>query len=56
MIATIILLAIMLIDLGINLAKHGEYKDGRYNFWATLIAVVINVVLLYFAGVFNNFK
>lgn len=56
MIATIILIALMLIDFGINIAKHREYKHQKYNWWSTLIAMIINIVLLYFAGVFNNFK
>lgn len=56
MIATIILIALMLINFGINIAKHGEDKHQKYNWWSTLIAMIINIVLLYFAGVFNNFK
>ena len=56
MVATIILLAIMFVDFGIHLAKHGEYRDDRYNAWIALIALIINIVLLYFAGVFDNFK
>lgn len=55
MIATIILLSLELISLGICLAKHGEPKRGEYNFWYQLIAFIIVIVLLYFAGVFNNF-
>lgn len=42
--------------LGINLAKHGEPKDGKYNFWTTLLVVIIELVLFYYAGLFNNFK
>lgn len=56
MIAAIILIALMFIDLGINIAKHNERKEGKYNWWSTLIALVINLVLFYFAGLFNNFK
>lgn len=56
MIAAIILIALMFIDLGINIAKHNERKESRYNWWSTLIAIVINLVLFYFAGLFNNFK
>ena len=55
MIATIILLALELISLGIHLAKHGEPRTDEYNFWHQLIAFIIVIVLLYFAGVFNNF-
>ena len=56
MIATIILLVIFILNLGIALAKHGEPKEGNYNFWTDLIAVIILIVLYYYAGLFNNFK
>lgn len=56
MIATIILLAIMFIDLGIHIARHGKYRDDKYNGWVALLAVIINLVLFYYAGLFNNFK
>lgn len=32
MIATIVLLVILVLDLGISLGKHGEPKGGEYNF------------------------
>ena len=56
MIATIIIIALMFIDLGVNMAKQNERKNDRYNWWCTLIAIVIELVLFYFAGLFNNFK
>lgn len=56
MIATIILLVLQILELGIALAKHGEPKEGDYNFWAELIAVLILIVLYYHAGLFDNFK
>ena len=40
-------------NLGINLAKDGEPKDGKYNFFATLIATGIIVFLYYKAGLFG---
>ena len=55
MIATIILLSLELISLGIYLAKHKEPIKGEYNFWYKLISFIVVIVLLYFAGVFNNF-
>lgn len=30
----LILLIIGVLGLGINLAKHGERKNDKYNFWA----------------------
>ena len=55
MIATIILLAIMCIGAGMELAKHGEYYERRYNFWLKLLADAILLTLYYYAGLFNNF-
>lgn len=55
MIATIILLSLELISLGIYLVKHGEPRTDEYNFWYKLISFIIVIVLLYFAGIFNNF-
>lgn len=56
MIATIILLVLELMSLTISLVKHGERKEGYYNFWTHLIAFILVIVLLYFANVFDNFK
>ena len=49
----------MISDLTVNLVKHGEPKEGinaEYNFWVALITLIVNVVLFYFAGLFNWFK
>lgn len=54
MIASIIILVIFAINLGINLAKHGEPKDGKYNFWAEIISTFIMLSLLYYAGTFDK--
>ena len=46
-------------ELTLNLAKHGELKDEisrSYNFWIALINFVVNLILLYFAGLFNCFS
>ncbi len=56
MIAAIIFLMLYGMDIGIYLIKHGEPKEGRYNIWHELIALSINITLLYFAGFFNVFK
>lgn len=56
MIASIILLILAAMELGIYLAKHGEDKTGKYNFWTGLFSVAIYLVLYYYAGVFDNFK
>ena len=56
MIATIILLLIGSINLGVALAKHNEPKKENYNFWAQLIAFITLIVLYYYAGLFDNLK
>ena len=56
MVATIILLTLNVLGLGIVLAKHGEPKEGNYNFWTTLIVTIITITLYYYAGLFDNFK
>ena len=55
MTATIILLAIMCIGTGMELAKHGECYEKHYNFWLKLFADAIILTLYYYAGLFNNF-
>lgn len=54
MIASIIILVIFAINLGVTLAKHGEPKDGKYNFWAEIISTFIMLSLLYCAGTFDK--
>ena len=56
MIASVILLILAAMELGIYLANHGEYKTGKYNFWIGLLSVAIYLALYYYAGVFDNFK
>lgn len=56
MVATVILLVIQVLALGIALAKHGEPREGNYNFWTVLIEVIIAITLYYYAGLFDNFK
>lgn len=55
MIATIILLAMLCIGTGMELAKHGETHEKRYNVWVKLLADAIILTLYYYAGLFNNF-
>lgn len=54
MIATIILLFMMAMGLGMSIAKHGKERTNE-NAWATLIAVVIQLILFYYAGLFDKF-
>ena len=55
LIATLILICLMAIGLGMALAKHGEPKKERWNFWVQFIATIIEVILFYYAGLFDVF-
>lgn len=48
-----IYLALMLLGLGIALAKDGEPKTGNHNFWATFIGECLLCSLLYWGGFFG---
>jgi len=36
-----------------NVIKHGEPKDQKYNGWASLVAVIINIIILSYGGFFE---
>ena len=55
MIASCIILALVFLNLGIYLAKHGEPKTGKYNFGLQLISTAIELTLFYYAGLFDCF-
>jgi len=48
----IILLILMVLGLGIHMAKHGQ-SQGEYNGWIKLVDVCIAIALLYWGGFFN---
>jgi uncharacterized membrane protein len=37
------------LSLGMSLSKHGEPKKEKYNFWATLIGVGLQIFIVYMA-------
>lgn len=55
LIATLILMSLMVSGLTIALVKHGEPKKERWNFWVQFIATIIEVILFYYAGLFDVF-
>jgi hypothetical protein len=55
MIATILIVFMMTIRLGVNLAKHGEEVDRRFSFPRQLLVFLINIGVLYAAGLFDKF-
>jgi len=45
-----ILICLDVMGIGVALAKHGEpRKDEKYNFFATLISSIIQIILVYMA-------
>lgn len=42
-----------LIGLGISAVKHGQYRDGTYNFWISLVATMFVLSVLYWGGFFS---
>ena len=37
------------LSLGMSLSKHGEPKKEKYNFWATLFGVALQIYIVYMA-------
>ena len=56
MIYAIIKLVLIVLGVGVELARHGEPKEGKYNFWLALCAAALEIWLLYKAGLFNVFN
>lgn len=49
----IIMIIVIGLNLGINLAKNGEPRDGDYSFGIALIGAAIEVGILYWGGFFQ---
>ena len=45
----IIILILDTLGLGMHLAKDGEPKEGEYNFFVSLISVILNIFLIVMA-------
>ena len=54
----IVIIVIWCLNLGISLAKHGEYDEdsATYSFWKTLINIGIQAFLLITGGFFSGFS
>lgn len=48
----IVYIGIMFMGLGLNLAKDGQPKEGKYSFWAQFLADAIILFILYKGGFF----
>lgn len=52
-ICQLIYLGLMMIGLGVSLAKNGEPKNQKYSFVSSLIATGIEITLLWGGGFFG---
>ncbi len=43
-------------DFFVAFAKHGENKNNKYNAWISMITLIINIILYYYAGLFDKFN
>lgn len=51
-IGLLVIICLLCIEVGASLAKHGEQKDLKYNFWTSLISAIIWLLLIKWAGGF----
>ncbi len=49
----IIMIILFTTNVVLNLIKHGEHKNDKYNFWSSLIATLVWVVILKWGGFFK---
>lgn len=53
MIPQLIFLALMIMGLGVALAKDGEPRDGHHSFFISLVVTSISAGLLWWGGFFD---
>lgn len=49
----IIMICLFVFDLAINMAKHGETKEEKYNAGIAFLSIIINTGLLWWGGFFG---
>ena len=49
----LIYLGLTILSLGIVLARHGQKRTENYNFFISLFSAIVELPLLYKAGLFN---
>ena len=50
MIPQLIVISIGMINLGMEISKHGKQETKKYNWWASLLATLIYWTILYYGG------
>ncbi|QXF03598.1 MULTISPECIES: hypothetical protein [Xanthomonas] len=51
--AQLIYLSLVMLELGLEIAKHGEPKTGRHNAGSTIVATILILALLWWGGFFG---
>ena len=49
----IIYLVLLVLGLGVSLAKDGERKVGRWSFWSDLVGAALSFAFLWWGGFFS---
>ena len=49
----IIMICLFVFNLAINMAKHGEIKEEKYNAGIAFLSIIINTGLLWWGGFFG---
>lgn len=49
----ILMIVLFAVTLLLTANKHDKPREGKYNFWSALIAIIIQVGLLYWGGFFS---
>lgn len=50
----IIYLCMIVLSVGITIAKHGEPKEGNYHAGVTFVSAIIDIVILALGGFFSK--
>jgi hypothetical protein len=46
--------SLLMLGLGVNLAKHGEPETGKYNFFLRAVLLSLSIWLMYMWGAFDT--
>lgn len=50
----LILLTLFAASILLAANQHGKKREGTHNFWVSLIALIIQLSLMYWGGFFSN--
>lgn len=46
----ITVLVFMCIGIGLDIQRHGELREGKYNVFSTIVSNIVTAAILYFGG------